>query len=266
MFKKFDTSKKSIQVIYSQTVFSRIVLILQRPTHHLLYFSLSRGIWGARGNRLAGNIPKCICQVPSASSPQGAATDCPKERWPPRPRRTTGRAVGLAWEHSQGQKDHEGNWGGFAQAQWDTTGGKTGDYHATISWNYLHILLSSSQGIQLFSKCHPGWLLIFSPEESLVLPPDHLHYVSIINCIFGYNIKWKPSMIFFKPDIIACLIRSRIISPTFEEHSFLQQKLGDCHHPWVPSEAFCPHWSHSKEKKIEKHCPGLFLVSRPPVR
>lgn len=57
---------------------------------------------------------------------------------------------------------------------------------------------------------YPGWLLIGSPEESLVLPPDHLHYVSIINCTFGYNIKWKPSMIFFKPDIIALMSHQKL--------------------------------------------------------
>lgn len=38
-FRKFGTSKRSIQVVYFETVFSKFVLILPRPTHHLLYFS-----------------------------------------------------------------------------------------------------------------------------------------------------------------------------------------------------------------------------------
>lgn len=68
-FKKFGTSKRSIQVIDFETVFSKFVLILRRPTHHLLYFSLNCIEFGKPdGTGEQEMLPGCIFQVSLASS------------------------------------------------------------------------------------------------------------------------------------------------------------------------------------------------------
>lgn len=117
------------------------------------------------------------------------------------------------------------DWGGLAQTQTESTGGKTGDQHATINWNYLHIVPLSSWGIQLFSKCHPGLQSICPTRELLVLAPDCLHYAPIINCILVIISNENQAWIFLsQPLTHEGPIGSHIVCPISDEHSFFTPK------------------------------------------
>ena len=132
-------------------------------------------------------LSKCICQVPSASSAQGQLLFLlATVRSADQKGREGHKDVRWGWHENvpRSRKITKADSGGLAQTQSETTVGKMCNQHATINWHYLPILpLSSHPGIQLFCNCHPGLLPICPTEELLVLPPECLHYISIINYI-----------------------------------------------------------------------------------